>query len=71
MEDIAFSKSLKKICKPICLKSKVISSGRRWERFGVFQTIILMWWLRGCFACGVHPDKLAAIYAKGRLWKRD
>ncbi|MDD5126169.1 MAG: glycosyl transferase, partial [Methylovulum sp.] len=69
-EDIALSKALNKISKPVCLKAKVTSSGRRWQQHGVFQTILLMWWLRGCFACGVHPDKLAAIYAKGRLWKR-
>ena len=32
MEDIAICKALKKISPPICLKAKVISSGRRWER---------------------------------------
>lgn len=70
MEDIAFSKALKKISKPACLKAKASSSGRRWERHGVLQTMVLMWWLRGRFACGADPDKLAALYAKGRLWTR-
>jgi rSAM/selenodomain-associated transferase 2 len=70
MEDIMLSKALKKISNPVCLSAKASSSGRRWERYGVFHTILMMWWLRGCFACGADPNKLAAIYAQGWLWKR-
>lgn len=69
MEDIAICKTLKKYSAPICLKSKVISSGRRWEKFGVFKTILLMWSLRLRFFFGADPQLLALLYSKGRFWK--
>lgn len=47
MEDIELSKQLKiKKLKPLCLKHKVLTSGRRWEQYGVWTTIFLMWKLR-------------------------
>ena len=69
MEDIAICKTLKKYSAPICLNSKVISSGRRWEKFGVFKTILLMWSLRLRFFFGADPQLLALLYSKGRFWK--
>ncbi len=68
MEDIALSQALNKLGKPVCLAAKVTSSGRRWLRYGVLHTILLMWWLRWRFACGVRPECLAKEYARGRLW---
>jgi rSAM/selenodomain-associated transferase 2 len=70
MEDIALSTALGKLGRPVCLRAKVTSSGRRWLGFGVLHTIVLMWWLRWRFACGDAPERLAAIYARGRLWMR-
>jgi rSAM/selenodomain-associated transferase 2 len=69
MEDIALSKKLKKITPPSCLKTKVMSSGRRWEQFGMARTILLMWSLRLRYALGADPQTLAILYSKGRLWK--
>jgi rSAM/selenodomain-associated transferase 2 len=69
MEDIALSKKLKKITPPICLKTKVMSSGRRWEQFGMAWTILLMWSLRLRYALGADPQTLAILYSKGRFWK--
>ena len=69
MEDIALSKKLKQISKPYCSHSKVISSGRRWLKFGVFKTIALMWWLRLSFFLGTCPNTLAQQYREGRFWK--
>ena len=37
MEDIALSKMLKAITPPLCLKAQATTSGRRWERHGVFR----------------------------------
>jgi rSAM/selenodomain-associated transferase 2 len=62
MEDIALSKALNKISRPICLKAKVISSGRRWERNGIFRTILLMWSLRLRYSLGANPQTLALLY---------
>ena len=69
MEDITLSKTLKRIAHPICLSAKVTSSGRRWERNGVWKTIILMWWLRWRYAMGADPKTLAELYRSGKFWK--
>lgn len=70
MEDIALSKQLKQLGKPFCIGAKVISSGRRWEYFGVYRTILLMWWLRAGFFFNISPDLLAHLYSRGLFWKR-
>ncbi len=62
MEDIEFSKRLKKIVKPAALKEKVTTSGRRWEQRGVWSTIYLMWCLRFAYWRGADVDELAAQY---------
>ncbi len=69
MEDIALSKALKKISPPICLKAKAVSSGRRWERYGIYKTILLMWSLRLRYFFGADPQLLAALYSRGQFWK--
>lgn len=62
MEDIAISKRLCSIMRPACLKNKIITSSRRWQRRGIWQTILLMWRLRLAYAFGANPDKLAKLY---------
>ncbi len=62
MEDIAISKILCSIMPPACLKNKIITSSRRWQRRGIWQTILLMWRLRLAYAFGASPDKLAKLY---------
>lgn len=62
MEDIAISASLKKLGKPCCLADKVITSARRWQRHGIYKTILLMWRLRLAYFFGADPDDLAARY---------
>ncbi|MGH8499477.1 MAG: TIGR04283 family arsenosugar biosynthesis glycosyltransferase [Methylococcales bacterium] len=62
MEDIALSKQLKKISRPVCLRQKVITSSRRWEQRGIRRTIILMWTLRFLYFLGADPRILARWY---------
>lgn len=62
MEDIAFSKIMKKKSPPVCLTSKVITSSRRWEENGIFKTILLMWKLRLSYFLGAKPDELVKKY---------
>lgn len=69
MEDIALSKALKKICPPVCLQAKVVSSCRRWQSFGIAKTILLMWSLRLRYFFGEDPDDLAQLYYRGKRWK--
>lgn len=62
MEDIALCTRLKRVSAPVCLRAKVISSSRRWERDGIWKTILLMWRLRLAYALGANPDRLARRY---------
>jgi rSAM/selenodomain-associated transferase 2 len=65
MEDIALSKKLKRTSRPLCLRERAITSGRRWETRGVFRTILLMWWLRLVYFFGADPARLARRYGHG------
>jgi len=63
MEDIAFSRAMKRQSPPACLREQAVTSGRRWERHGVFRTMLLMWRLRLAYFLGAAPDELARRYA--------
>jgi rSAM/selenodomain-associated transferase 2 len=62
MEDIALSKRLRRSGAPACLRSRVRTSGRRWESRGVLRTVLLMWRLRLAYALGADPARLAQKY---------
>jgi len=62
MEDIALSRRLKRLGRPLCLRSRVTTSGRRWEKHGVVRTVLTMWRLRLAFFFGATPAKLAVRY---------
>lgn len=62
MEDVALSARLKRRSRPVCLRSRAITSARRWERHGLLRTMALMWWLRLRFFLGTPPDVLARRY---------
>jgi rSAM/selenodomain-associated transferase 2 len=63
MEDIAFSKAMKRRSPPACLREKAATAGRRWEQHGVLRTMLLMWRLRLAYFLGAAPDELARRYA--------
>lgn len=62
MEDIEFCRRAKNFGRPACLRAKVITSGRRWEKHGVWRTIWLMWRLRLAYFKGADPHRLAIEY---------
>ncbi len=62
MEDITMSKFLKKYGPPLCLWQRVVTSSRRWQRNGIFQTILLMWFLRLAYFYKADPKRLARFY---------
>jgi rSAM/selenodomain-associated transferase 2 len=62
MEDVAFSKAMKRRGAPACLRARVTTSGRRWESRGVLRTIVLMWRLRLLYFLGARPERLARLY---------
>lgn len=62
MEDIELSARLRRLGAPACLRQPVTTSGRRWERHGVWRTILLMWRLRAAYFLGADPRALALRY---------
>lgn len=64
MEDIALSRQLKRYGAPLCIAHKLTTSGRRWEKHGVWSTILMMWRLRLAYWLGADPDRLAAQYVR-------
>lgn len=62
MEDIEMSRRLKRLSRPVCLRSKVTTSGRRWDTRGAWRTMVLMWKLRWAYWRGESPDDLARAY---------
>jgi rSAM/selenodomain-associated transferase 2 len=66
MEDLDFSRRAKRISRPIAVAERVIASGRRWEKRGVWRTILLMWRLRLAYFLGADPGTLTRHYRDAR-----
>ena len=66
MEDLEFSRQLKRAGKIACLRARVKTSARRWQQHGVTKTVLLMWGLRLCHFFGVSPAALKTFYADTR-----
>jgi len=66
MEDVEFSKQLKRRGKVACLHQKVMTSSRRWEKHGIAKTIWLMWRMRLLYWLGSSPEKLSRMYRNVR-----
>jgi rSAM/selenodomain-associated transferase 2 len=64
MEDVALSRKLKRRCRPFCIATPAVTSGRRWDYYGVLRTILLMWRLRLAYYFGVAPARLALAYGR-------
>ena len=64
MEDVALSARLKRAGAPACLRARVTTSARRWEKAGVLHTIVLMWRLRLLYWLGADPARLARLYSR-------
>jgi rSAM/selenodomain-associated transferase 2 len=64
MEDIALSRKLKRLCRPICIAIPAETSGRRWDYHGLWYTAVLMWRLRLAYYLGAEPARLALAYGR-------
>ena len=62
MEDVAMSKLLRRQARPVCIHNFAVTSSRRWENKGLFNTIVLMWQLRLLYFLGVSPTRLVKRY---------
>jgi hypothetical protein len=66
MEDVDFSRRARRLSPPAALRSRVVTSARRWQRHGVWRTVALMWRLRLAYFLGADPAALARRYRDAR-----
>jgi rSAM/selenodomain-associated transferase 2 len=62
MEDLFFSRQLKREGRIIVGRSRIYVSPRRWQRAGLIRQTLRNWTLTALAAGGIHPDRLAAFY---------
>ncbi len=65
-EDLDFARRLKRAGKVACLRSRVVTSARRWQRSGLLRTVLRMWLIRLSYLAGVPPARLQRWYANVR-----
>ncbi|MFL0809623.1 MAG: TIGR04283 family arsenosugar biosynthesis glycosyltransferase [Agarilytica sp.] len=62
MEDVALSRSLKRVSSPAILSIPIIASARRWQKSGAIKMIVLMWGIQLAYKLGVSPKQLNLWY---------
>lgn len=62
MEDVEFSRRLRLVSRPYCIREPVVTDSRRWQKHGAWRTIFLMWRLRWRYWRGESPESLAQVY---------
>jgi rSAM/selenodomain-associated transferase 2 len=65
-EDVDLVRRMRRVGGFACLRSRVITSARRWQRAGIVRTILLMWLIKTLFIAGVSPAWLKRHYADTR-----
>jgi rSAM/selenodomain-associated transferase 2 len=66
MEDVFFSRTLRRHGRVIVLPQAIHVSPRRWQRAGIVRQTLRNWMLTGLALAGVSPDRLAAHYPQVR-----
>jgi rSAM/selenodomain-associated transferase 2 len=65
-EDVDFARRLKRRGPVACLRSRVVTSARRWRQHGMLRTVLKMWLIKSLFLAGVSSAKLRRYYADVR-----
>ena len=65
-EDLEFSRQLKRVGRVACLRARVTTSARRWNRNGIARTVVRMWLIRAMYLIGVPPASLKRMYSDTR-----
>ena len=65
MEDFEFVRSLKQLGKIAIVPDSVLTSGRRWEKMGVFRTTIVNQIVILAYLIGVSPERIRQWYRSG------
>ena len=63
MEDISFSRLLRRYSRPCRVTQTLGTSPRRWRTHGILKTIVTMWGLRLGYFAGISPARLAKFYS--------
>jgi rSAM/selenodomain-associated transferase 2 len=62
MEDLFFSRRLRRQGRVVVASRRIFVSPRRWQRAGLVRQTLRNWALTTLAAGGVHPDRLAGYY---------
>jgi rSAM/selenodomain-associated transferase 2 len=62
MEDLFFSRELRRRGRIAVTARRIFVSPRRWQRAGLVRQTLRNWTLTALAAAGIHPDRLAALY---------
>ena len=62
MEDVFFSRRLRRLGRVVVLPHAVHVSARRWQQTGIVRQTLRNWTLTALALAGVTPDRLAAHY---------
>lgn len=62
MEDLFFSRRLRREGRIVVVPRRIFVSPRRWQRAGLVRQTLRNWTLTALAACGVSPDRLAKYY---------
>jgi rSAM/selenodomain-associated transferase 2 len=66
LEDVYFSKQLRRLGRLVLAPRRIFVSPRRWQRSGIVGQTLRNWRLLALATAGVHPDQLAAYYPEVR-----
>ncbi len=62
MEDLEFSRKLRKAGPTVFLPGCLLTSSRRFIKGGILKTLLLMQWLKILYLIGVSPQRLKKLY---------
>jgi rSAM/selenodomain-associated transferase 2 len=62
LEDVLFSRRLRRQGRVVVVRPRIFVSPRRWQRTGLVRQTMRNWILTALAAAGVPPDRLAAFY---------
>ena len=62
MEEIKFSKNLRKLGKTKMIEPRIHISPRRWQEKGIIRTTVTNWFITLLYNCGYPLERLAKLY---------
>ena len=62
LEDVEMVRRLRQSGKVVTVSPRISTSGRRWQRLGVWRTLLLNQIIMAGFFCRVSPERLALLY---------